>query len=331
MTVITKMMEFTNRKPKAKGNQAVNSKNSRVKIKKSVAAAILAMLFVLGACAGPAAPAQEPAPEPPQTQAAPTPEQEPAPEPEPEQPEAAETGFITLATTTSTYDSGLLDFILPVFTEDTGWEIRVISVGTGAALQHGRDGEADVLLVHARAEEDRFVAEGYAERRFDVMYNDFVIVGPSDGPIAHNSDIQQTFMDILEQNLPFVSRGDNSGTHMRELQIWEALEANPEDNTAYIEVGQGMGATLSMTVEMEAFTLSDRATWLAHADTGDLVIVCEGDELLLNPYGVMVVASTLEPVGAQAFIDWITSPDIQNLISTFGVEEFGQPLFFPEA
>ena len=242
-----------------------------------------------------------------------------------------QTGEITLATTTSTEDSGLLDFILPVFIEETGWEIRVISVGTGAALQMGRDGEADVLLVHARAEEDRFVDEGYAERRHDVMYNDFVIVGPSDGPIAHNDDILETFTYIAEQNLPFVSRGDDSGTHMRELQIWESLGITPEDNTAYASVGQGMGATLGMTAEMDAFTLSDRATWLAYPDVGNLVIVCEGSDLLLNPYGVMVVSTTEHPEGAQTFIDWITSGSTQQLISTFGVEEFGQPLFFPDA
>ena len=299
-------------------------------LKRSVVSVILTMLFVLTACAGPAAPPPAQPPEPPPAQEAPDPAPPPVPDPQPE-PADDETGTIILATTTSTYDSGLLDFILPVFTEDTGWEIMVISVGTGAALQLGRDGEADVLLVHARAEEDRFVAEGYAESRHDVMYNDFVIVGPAEGPIAHNDDIEQTFTDILEQNLPFVSRGDNSGTHLRELQIWEAMGVTPEDNAAYIETGQGMGATLSMTVEMEAFTLSDRATWLSHPDVGNLIIVCEGSELLLNPYGVMVVASTLEPVGAQAFIDWITSQPIQDLISTFGVEEFGQPLFFPEA
>jgi len=258
----------------------------------------------------------------------PTPTLAPTPAPTPD---TIVTGIITLATTTSTYDSGLLDFILPVFTEETGWEIRVISVGTGVALQLGRDGEADVLLVHARTEEDRFVAEGYAERRHDVMYNDFVIIGPADGVITHNSDVEQTFMDILEQNLPFISRGDNSGTHIRELQIWEAMGVTPQDNTSYMEVGQGMGATLTMAIEMDAFTLSDRATWLSRGDVGNLVIVCEGSELLLNPYGVIVVSSTEEPIGAQTFIDWITSPSTQELISTFGIAEFGQSLFFPEA
>jgi len=293
--------------------------------KKVFTVLVIVLALLLSACGGAQTPPVEAEPSPTPVAAEPTPTPEPTPEPEPE------TGTITLATTTSTEDSGLLDFILPVFTEETGWEIRVISVGTGAALQLGRDGEADVLLVHARAEEDRFVAEGYAERRHDVMYNDFVIVGPRDGAISHNDDVEQTFMAILEQNLPFVSRGDNSGTHIRELQIWEGLELDPEGNANYISVGQGMGATLGMAVELDAFTLSDRATWLAYPDVGNLLIVCEENELLRNPYGVMLVSTTDYPGGAQAFIDWITSPSIQQLIASFGVEEFGQSLFFPEA
>jgi len=242
-----------------------------------------------------------------------------------------EGGTIVLATTTSTDDSGLLDFILPVFTEETKWEVQVISVGTGAALQLGRDGEADVLLVHARAQEDQFVADGFAEERFDVMYNDFVVVGPNGGAISHNSDIDKTFKDILEQNLPFVSRGDESGTHTRELQIWTALSLDPEDNENYIESGQGMGATLGMAAEMDAYTLADRATWLAYTNVGNLVIVCEGNPRLLNPYGVMVVATTEQPVGAKAFVDWIRSAPAQQLIGSFGIEDYGQSLFFPDA
>jgi len=293
----------------------------------------IAMALTLFGCGpqSPAPPSEPPAQ--PQTPPAPA----PAP-PSPGTPPVAqpapppvETGLLTLATTTSTDDSGLLDFILPVFTQETGWEIRVISVGSGAAMQLGRDGEADVLLVHARAEEDKFVAEGYAERRYDVMYNDFVVVGPGGGAISHNNDIEQTFSDILNQKLPFVSRGDNSGTHMRELQIWDRLGFDPADNSGYIEIGQGMGATLGMAVEMNAYTLADRATWLAYPDVGDLIIICEENALLLNPYGVMVVASTQYPVGAQAFVDWITSPTTQQLISTFGVAEYGAPLFFPDA
>jgi len=286
----------------------------------AIAAALLA------ACAQPPAPAQPAvAPATPAAVATQTPEP-------PEEPHPLEGGgVLVMSTTTSTEDSGLLGFILPVFEEMYGWEVQVISVGTGAALQIGRDGEADVLLVHARSEEDRFVAEGYAPRRHDIMYNDFVIVGPEDGPIQHNNDIFATFTYILEQNVPFISRGDNSGTHMRELQIWEALELSPEDNSAYIEVGQGMGATLGMAVETQAFTLSDRATWLSFPDKDNFVIVCEGHEDLLNPYGIMVVSSSLQPDAAQAFVDWMLSPLAQDLIASFGVEEFGQPLFFPDA
>ena len=241
------------------------------------------------------------------------------------------TGTITLASTTSPYDSGLLDFILPAFTEETGWDVRVVSVGTGAALQLGRDGEADVVLSHARSEEDRFIAEGYAERRHDVMYNDFVIIGPSDGPIAPNRDVAYTFTAIWEQNLPFISRGDHSGTHIRELELWERLGLRPEDKTAYIEVGQGMGATLGMAAEMDAFTLSDRGTWLSYPHVGNLIIVSECGDLLRNPYSIMLVSTTRYPAAAQAFIDWITSPLTQQLIASFGVETFGQPLFFPVA
>jgi tungstate transport system substrate-binding protein len=163
------------------------------------------------------------------------------------------------------------------------------------------------------------------------MYNDFVVVGPNGGAISHNRDIERTFADILDQSLQFVSRGDNSGTHMRELQIWDRLALDPESNPAYMSVGQGMGATLGMTAELNAYTLADRATWLAYPDVGDLIIVCEGNALLLNPYGVMVVATTEHPEGAQIFIDWITSPSTQQLIGTFGIAEFGQSLFFPDA
>ncbi|MCL2753694.1 MAG: extracellular solute-binding protein, partial [Defluviitaleaceae bacterium] len=206
-----------------------------------------------------------------------------------------------------------------------------ISVGTGAAMQLGRDGEVDVLLVHARALEDQFVADGYAQRRYDIMYNDFIVVGPADGPISHNTPIDETFAQILSENLQFVSRGDNSGTHVRELDIWEALDLDPTGNANYIEAGSGMGATLTMTMEMNAFTLSDRATWLNRPDHGDLVIVSEGSPNLLNPYGIMVVSSTVEPEGARAFVDWMIGARGQQLISQFGVAEFGSPLFFPEA
>jgi len=240
---------------------------------------------------------------------------------------------VILATTTSTYDSGLLGFILPVFTAETGWDIDVISVGTGAALQMGRDGQADVLLVHAKAQELQFVAAGYGVERFDVMYNDFVIVGPP-GFIEHNAYVNQTLRAIVEQNLPFISRGDNSGTHIMELSLWDSAGVDPSVLSDYLSVGQGMGATLRMANEMKAFTLTDRATLLSQSPP-DLVIVCEGDAPLLNLYGVIAVNPAIHrginAEGAQVFIDWILRPSTQDLVSTFGMAEFGEPLFFPNA
>ena len=267
------------------------------------------------------------------TSAVPQPPIELPPEPEPvvEEPQVPQGGTIILATTTSTYDSRLLDFLLPNFTEETGWTVHVVSVGTGAALQIGRDGEADVVLVHARALEDQFVEDGYAERRYDIMYNDFIMLGPADGPVTHNNDIEATFAYILENNLTFVSRGDNSGTHVRELDIWENLGLIPEDNENYKSVGEGMGVTLTLAIELDAYVLSDRATWLNRADHGNLVVVCEGSPDLLNPYGIMIVSQAREPEGARIFVDWMIGERGQYLIGSFGVEEFGSRLFFPEA
>ena len=235
---------------------------------------------------------------------------------------------MVLATTTSTYDSGLLDFLLPVFTAETGFGVRLISVGTGAALQLGRDGEADVILVHARTQEDAFVAQGYAHDRHDVMYNDFLIVGPPD-PIAHNHDVLATLRYIYDNNLRFVSRGDNSGTYIRELELWDALGLDTFKNrTNYLEVGQGMGQTLIMAVELNAFTLVDRSTWVFARERGELVVVSELDPLLLNPYGVLKVASSRNPIAAKAFVNWLIGDIAQQLIADYGVESFGEPLFF---
>jgi len=242
-------------------------------------------------------------------------------------------GKIILSTTTSTQDSGLLDYILPVFTAQTGWQVDVVSVGTGAALQMGRDGQADVLLVHAKAQELQFVADGHGPERFDVMYNDFIVVGPG-APIAHNDDISQTFRTIAAQNLPFVSRGDNSGTHTMELSLWRGIGVDVASLSKYASVGQGMGATLQMANEMQAYTLADRATWLKQVNS-DLVIVCEKAEALLNFYGVIAVNPEKDPKinaqGAQDFIAWILSPATQTLIGGYGVAEFGGSLFTPNA
>lgn len=245
------------------------------------------------------------------------------------------TGRIILSTTTSTEDSGLLAYILPEFTEKTGYSVDVIAVGTGAALQMGRDGEADVLLVHAKADEEAFVSEGYGLERFDVMYNDFVIVGPAGGAVAYNEDVEATLSQIYNDGLTFVSRGDDSGTHKKELSIWSKLDLDPDSFEGYMSAGQGMGATLGIAVELGGYCLTDRATWLTFEDKGNLEIICEKSEDLLNYYGVIAVNPNandqINAVGAQAFIDWILSDEAQELIASFGVDEFGASLFTPNA
>jgi len=252
-------------------------------------------------------------------------------------------GRITLSTTTSTQDSGLLDFILPVFTRETGWEVDVIAVGSGAALRMGRDGDADVLLVHARPDEIRFVQDGYGIIRYDVMYNDFLIAGPDNNTIAHNNNVIKTLQDIAAGNLPFVSRGDDSGTHRMELALWQTAGVNTRNLRNYSSVGQGMGATLQMADEIRAYTLTDRATWLILSRDRriNLPAICENSEELLNYYGVILVnperhtdlhgRSRINEAGGRAFIDWITSPSAQQLIGQYGIDEFGGSLFTANA
>jgi len=216
-------------------------------------------------------------------------------------------------------------------------DVDVVAVGTGQALQLGKDGNADVLLVHARAQEDAFMEAGDGVRREDVMYNDFVIVGPPDDPagIAGTSDAAAAFTAIAESQSPFVSRGDESGTHTKEKAIWAAAGIEPEGDW-YISAGQGMGAVLTLADEEQAYTLSDRATYLARTLEGtDLVIMTEGDPILFNPYGVIAVNPDKSPQihadYAMEFIDWLVSLPTQEVISQFGVEEFGQPLFTPDS
>lgn len=247
-------------------------------------------------------------------------------------------GVLRMATTTSTADTGLLDYLAPVFLEETGWKLEWTAVGTGEALKMGENGDVDVVLVHSKASEEEFVAAGFGVERVEVMYNDFVIVGPKE-PIAHNGDALETFKAILEQNLNFVSRGDDSGTHKKEKKIWKALEADPTSNPNYLESGQGMGSTLTMADEKNAYCLTDRGTWLKMKSDSDVKfqidIVCEGAKDLLNQYGVIAVnpekhsGSNIE--AANAFIEWICSDKTQALISTFGVDKYGQPLFTPNA
>jgi len=250
---------------------------------------------------------------------------------------AGERGRIILSTTTSTQDSGLLDFLLPIFTRETGWEVDVIAVGTGAALRMGRDGDADVLLVHAMAEELQFVEDGFGLRRFDVMYNDFLVVGPNITDIVPNADINHTFREIASRNLGFVSRGDNSGTHVMENNLWASLGISPASFSSYISAGQGMGATLQIADELGAYTLTDRATWLIFSrdDRINLPAICEGAVELLNYYGIIAVNPAMHPhvnsQGAEAFVEWMLSDSTQNLIGQYGLAEFGGALFTPNS
>jgi tungstate transport system substrate-binding protein len=245
-------------------------------------------------------------------------------------------GRLVLATTTSTQDSGLLDFILPDFEAQAGVPVDVIAVGTGQSLQIGADGNADVVLVHARAQEDEFMDAGHGVRREDVMFNDFVIVGPESDPAGiAGMNAADALAAIAAAEAPFISRGDNSGTHTKELAIWEAAGVEPAGDW-YQSVGQGMGAVLNMSNEQQAYTLSDRATYLARTLEGlELAILAEGDPVLFNPYGVIAVNPEKNPNIqsdlANQFIDWIISVPVQETIGQFGVEEFGQPLFTPDS
>lgn len=245
-------------------------------------------------------------------------------------------GDIILATTTSTQDSGLLDELIPVFEEQTGYVVKVIAVGTGQALEMGQQGNADVLLVHAPSSEKELMDDGSAVDRRLIMHNDFIIVGPPDDPAGINglASPAEAFSKIAETQAPFVSRGDDSGTNKKEISIWQQAGITPEGEW-YLQSGQGMGATLRIATEKGAYTLSDRATYLAQLDTLDLDILVEGDPSLLNVYHVMSVNpdrfENINAEGARAFSDFLTSEQGQTLIANFGVEQFGQPLFFPDA
>jgi len=244
---------------------------------------------------------------------------------------------LILATTTSTENSGLLADILPVFEEETGIEVDVIAIGTGAALQKGRDGEADVLLVHAKTSEEEFVAEGHGTKRSDVMYNDFVIVGPTSDPAGLKdikNDVSLAYEALLNGSFTFISRGDDSGTHKKEKSIWANSSLEPAGDW-YVQAGKGMGDTLTMASEMEAYTMTDRATYLSMKDNLDLEIVIEGDSILFNQYGVIPVNpeknDLINSDEAEEFVEWLLKDETQALIGKFGIEKFGQPLFIPNA
>jgi tungstate transport system substrate-binding protein len=258
----------------------------------------------------------------------------------------AEPRVLRLATTTSTQDSGLLEAILPDFEATHNARVDVVAVGSGQAIELGQNGDADVLLVHSRSKEDAFVADGYGLARSDVMYNDFVLVGPANDPagIAGSSTAAEALARIAQAQSPFASRGDDSGTHTKEKALWQAAGIEPDPNAGwYSSLGQGMGETLQFANEQAAYTLSDRATYLAQRDNlPNLVILVGGnsiaenpDPALLNPYGVIPV----NPEGhegiqadlAQEFVDWLTSVETQETIAAFGVDRFGQPLFYPDS
>jgi tungstate transport system substrate-binding protein len=249
----------------------------------------------------------------------------------------AEERFITVASTTSTQDSGLFDVLLPAFTAKTGITVKVIAQGTGQALDTARRGDADVVFVHAKAQELKFLEDGFGVKRYPVMYNDFVVVGPKSDPagIAGGKDVAVAFKAIADKKAPFVSRGDKSGTHSAELKLWKAAEIDLPTARGewYREIGQGMGATLNTANAMAAYTLSDRGTWIAFANKGDLGIVVEGDKKLFNQYGVMLVNPAKIPMvkvdDGQAFIDWLVSPEGQSTIAGYRIGE--QQLFFPNA
>jgi tungstate transport system substrate-binding protein len=252
-------------------------------------------------------------------------------------PAQAQEKSIVVASTTSTQDSGLFGHILPLFKAKTGIDVKVVAQGTGQALDTGKRGDADVVFVHAKPQEEKFVAEGFGVKRFDVMYNDFVVVGPKSDPagIKGGKDALAAFKAIYDKGAPFVSRGDKSGTHAAELALWKATGLDPAGSKPswYREIGQGMGAALNTAGAMGAYVLSDRGTWLSFKNRGDLEIVVEGDKRLFNQYGIILVNPQKHPhvkkeLGQQ-FIDWVISKEGQDAIKAYTIN--GQQLFFPNA
>lgn len=250
---------------------------------------------------------------------------------------AADESFITVASTTSTENSGLFAYLLPKFEEQTDIEVRVVAVGTGQAIELARNGDADVLFVHHTPSEEEFVAEGHGVERFDVMYNDFVIVGPASDPagVKGMKDVTAALEKIAENQASFVSRGDDSGTHKKELSLWEASGVDTQNASGhwYRETGSGMGATLNTASGMNAYALTDRATWLQFGNKGDLEILVEGDSTLFNQYGIILVSPEKHPHvkknRGQQFVNWVLSEEGQKLIGAYKIE--GQQAFFPNA
>jgi tungstate transport system substrate-binding protein len=251
-------------------------------------------------------------------------------------PAVAQDRSIVVASTTSTQDSGLFGYLLPIFKAKTGTEVKVIAQGTGQALDTARRGDADVVFVHAKSQEEKFLAEGFGVKRFGVMYNDFVLVGPSSDPAGiKGKDIEAALKTIQARSAPFVSRGDKSGTHSAELALWKqaGIDIGTTKGSWYREIGQGMGAALNTAGAMNAYVLSDRGTWISFKNRDDLEIVVEGDKRLFNQYGVMLVNPEKHPSVkkelGQTFVDWLVSPEGQAAIAGYKID--GQQLFFPNA
>jgi tungstate transport system substrate-binding protein len=252
-------------------------------------------------------------------------------------PAAAQEKFITVASTTSTEQSGLFGYLLPAYEKATGVKVHVVALGTGQALDVARRGDADVVFVHAKPAEEKFLAEGQGVKRYPVMYNDFVLIGPKSDPakVGGGKDILAAFKTIEEAHAPFVSRGDRSGTNMAELAFWKeaGIDITKDKGPWYRDTGQGMGPALNTAASMNAYILADRGTWLAFKNRGDLVVLVEGDKRLFNQYGVMLVNPEKHPnvkkeLGQQ-FIDWLISPEGQKVISEYKIN--GEQLFYPNA
>jgi tungstate transport system substrate-binding protein len=288
---------------------------------------LVSLTLALAACTPGGAPARSAASAP----AAPAAAARPAPAAQPANPE------VILATTTSTQDSGLLDVLVPLFERATGYQVKPIAVGTGQALALGARGEADVVLVHAPEAELEWMAAGNGTARLLVMHNDFVLIGPADDPAGVRGDAsaEAGLTRIAQTRAPFVSRGDDSGTQKQEQAIWQAAGLDPRGQPWYQETGQGMGATLNVANEKRAYTLTDRGTYLARQSTLQLDVVLEGSKALLNVYHVMPVNPAKFPKvnvpGGQAFADFMVAPTTQEVIAGYGVDRYGQPLFFPDA
>jgi tungstate transport system substrate-binding protein len=250
----------------------------------------------------------------------------------------AQDNSIVVSSTTSTQDSGLFSYILPLFKQKTGIDVKVVAQGTGQALDTGRRGDADVVFVHAKSAEQKFLAEGEGVKRYPVMYNDFVLVGPKSDPagIKGMKDVSIALKTIKDKQAPFISRGDKSGTHIAELSLWNkdaGIDIEKDNGPWYKSIGQGMGAALNTAAASNAYVLSDRGTWISFKNKGDLVIVVEGDKRLFNQYGVMLVNPAKHPnvkkdLGQQ-FVDWLVSPEGQKAIANYKID--GQQLFYPNA